>query len=73
MGAAWSLEIRMVRCFSLLGMVAFALGVVALAAVSRKAAAIPAPQRGPLPAPAGDKPRLSVFPALAFHAPFSLN
>jgi hypothetical protein len=73
MGAVVYLEIRMGRCFSLFGMMVFALGVVALATVGRKPAGLPAPDREPVPVPDRGVPRVTLFPALAFHAPFSLN
>jgi hypothetical protein len=67
------LEFCMGRCFSLFGMMVFALGVVALTALGRRPATLPVPARGPVPLPDRGGPRLAVSPALAFHAPFSLN
>jgi hypothetical protein len=65
----------MLRCLSLLGMMVFTLGVIALAS----AAPTPAPQALP---PSNDDnpganrhrgPRFATLPALAFHVRFSVN
>ncbi len=61
------------RCLSLLGMMVFTLGVVAMASVVKQSArpALP-PEKAP-PSPACGCSRLLTVPALAFHARFSLN
>jgi hypothetical protein len=63
------------RCLSLLGMMVFALGVVALASVARTPAATPAPTpNGPdlKPTPA-DAPAPASRPSRLYRASFSLN
>jgi hypothetical protein len=70
--AAVFLEMDMGRCFSFLGMMVFAIGMAALVAVGRKPA-LAAPPHPQMPTPERTAPRLAVVPALAFHAPFSLN
>jgi hypothetical protein len=60
------------RCLTLLGMMAFTVGVVALASavqeVARPARLPQEPQASPVPAP-----RLPVIAARGYHAPLSLN
>jgi hypothetical protein len=62
------------RCLSLVGMMVFTFGVVAMASVVQTPArpALPPPNDAP-PAPACGCPRFLTLPALAFHARFSLN
>jgi hypothetical protein len=63
----------MVRTFSLLGMVVFAAGVVALASLSRRAQLAPVAAQ---PREGSRRPDYSprrLIPAFAFESPFSLN
>ena len=61
----------MVRCLSFLG---FLVTVgVALAAAARNDSHPEEAATQPVPGPSPERPRLSVIPALAFHAPFSVN
>jgi len=66
----------MVRCSSLLGLVALTLGALAVAALARepaRPALSPATAADANPAPAWGGPRLAAAPAPTFHARFSLN
>jgi hypothetical protein len=62
------------RCLSLIGMMVFTLGVVAVASAVKQPArpALP-PENDNPPAPAGNHPRFRTLPALAYPARFSLN
>ncbi len=62
------------RCLSLIGMMVFTLGVVAIASVVKSPArpTLPPPNDAPPPPPHGAS-RLPTLPALAFHYRFSLN
>jgi hypothetical protein len=66
----------MVRCPSLLGLMALTLGALAVAALAReptRPALPPAAPAGADRAPTLSGPRLATVPALAFHVRFSLN
>jgi hypothetical protein len=65
-------ENGMGRCLSLLGMMVFTVGVVALSSLARGAAQPAALPQNDTPKTCGC-PRPAVMPALSFHAPFSLN
>ncbi len=62
----------MFRCFSLLGIVAVAFGVAALASVS-PATAIKAPEKDNLLPPPPQRPTFARIPGLKYHLAFSMN
>ena len=62
----------MLRCFSLLGIVAVAFGVAALASAS-PTPATKIPVKGKAPRPLPQRPTYARVPGLRYHLAFSMN